>query len=133
MISSEILRVVLGGSYRKDRAALERAYHELATNGCQILSPHRMAFDDEVFTRDDAETDLTVRQIEEHHLLALKQSHFMWLHAPAGYVGVSAAFEIGYARAIGVPVFSRDVMPDPLLAEYVQTVASVYDAKMLLL
>ncbi|MHB8688970.1 MAG: MazG nucleotide pyrophosphohydrolase domain-containing protein [Candidatus Dormibacteraceae bacterium] len=52
----------------------------------------------------------------------------MWLYAPQGYVGASASLEIGYAHALGIPVFT-DIQPaDPVMASMVQVVASVDDA-----
>lgn len=133
MSNFDVTRVVLSGSFRRNRPGLERAYQELISNGCQVLSPHRMNFDDQAFARDVAETDMSVQAIEEHHLLALKQSDFVWVHAPSGYIGLSAAFEVGFACALGVPVFSREKVSDPLLGEYVHAVPSVFDAKMQLL
>jgi len=131
MISFDVARVVLSGSFRRDQVGLSAAYDELITTNCQVLSPHRMEFDDADFVRDEAESEMSITDIENHHLLAIKQADFVWLHAPDGYVGASAAFEIGYARAIGVPVFSRSTLNDVLLKEYVTSCTSVYDAKQL--
>ncbi len=66
----------------------------------------------------------TPEVVEAHHLDAIQKSHFMWLHAPSGYVGTSAALEIGFAHAAGVPVFSREVLSDPILRDFVDIVAS---------
>jgi len=125
-------RVVLSGSFKKDIAGLRLAYNELVTNNCQVLSPHRLEFDDSEFARDRAEADMTIREIEDHHLLALKQADFLWLHIPDGYFGLSASFEVGYARACGVPVFANQPPTDAMLGEYVQRVPSVFAAKTLL-
>jgi len=54
-------RVVLFGSFKKDIAGLRLAYNELVTNNCQVLSPHRLEFDDSEFARDRAEADMTIR------------------------------------------------------------------------
>lgn len=132
MISSDIARVVISGTFRRDRPGLERLYHELVSTGCQVLSPRRMEYDDEEFVRDKAEAILSVRSIEDTHLVAIEQSDMMWLHAPNGYVGCSGALEIGYALAKGVPIFSNEKISDVSLNEYVQHVPSVYAAKMLL-
>ena len=52
---------------------------------------------------------------------------FVMLHAPKGYVGLSAAMEIGFATAQGCPVFSRTAPQDIALRRLVNVVPSVYD------
>lgn len=122
-------RAVLCGSYRRDRAGLWRAYDELVVTGCQVLSPRRMQFDDdEAFVRDAAEQGMSPLEIETGHLLAICQADFVMLHAPDGYVGLSAAMEIGFATAQECPVFSRTAPQDIALRGLVKVVPSVYDA-----
>ena len=133
MISFDIARTVLSGSYTKDLEGLQDAYHELISTGCQVLSPHRLDFDDADFVRDKAEISMSVKEIESHHLVAIRQSDFVWLHAPNGYVGLSAALEIGYAISLNIPVFSKSTIEDSLLRTFVVTVSSVYQAKQMLI
>src|SRR5690348_10365321 len=102
MISSNIARVVISGTFRRDRPGLNRLYNELVTTGCQVISPRRLEFDEAEFVRDTAEHRLDAKTIEDTHLVALEQSDMMWLHAPNGYVGVSGALEVGYALAKGI-------------------------------
>ncbi|HSX02617.1 MAG TPA: hypothetical protein VLI05_04885 [Candidatus Saccharimonadia bacterium] len=126
----QIIRCVLSGSYRRDFATLERDYRELVAAGCQILSPHRLTFLDRSaeFVKDVAETPLDPHEIERHHLLALRQSDLVWLHCPDGYVGVSAAMEVGYALALNVPIFSKLLPQDPVFSQLVTVVPSVFMA-----
>jgi nucleoside 2-deoxyribosyltransferase len=133
MISSNIARVVLCGSFRKDKVGIERAYDELIQTGCMVVSPHRIVFDDHAYARDDAEQHLTVKTIEDHHLMSIQQADFVWLHAPDGYVGNSASFEIGYAVARGIPVFSKARIADEMLSQFVVHCGSVYEAKQVIL
>ena len=122
-------RAVLCGSYTRDRAGLFRVYDELVVTGCQVLSPRRMQFDDDAaFVRDAAEQGISSRAIEAYHLSAICQAHFVMLHAPDGYVGLSAAMEIGFATAQKCPVFSRTAPQDIALRGLVKVVPSVYDA-----
>ena len=122
-------RAVLCGSYTRDREGLFRAYDELIATGCQVLSPRRMWFDDDpAFVRDAAEQDISPQAIEAWHLSAIRQANFVMLHAPDGYVGLSAAMEIGFATAQECPVFSRTAPQDIALRGLVKVVPSVYDA-----
>lgn len=121
-------RAVLCGSYTRDRAGLFRVYDELVVTGCQVLSPRRMQFDDDAaFVRDAAEQGISSRAIEAWHLSAIRQANFVMLHAPDGYVGLSAAMEIGFATAQKCPVFSRTAPQDITLRGLVKVVPSVYD------
>ena len=79
------------------------------------------------FVRLPHEVAETVSTIEERHLAAIVDADFVWLHAPEGYVGRSAAMEIGHARALGVPVFTDDELADEMLSSCVQRVGHPLD------
>lgn len=125
-----IIRCTLSGSFRRDNAGLKRAYRELITCGCQVLSPHRLEFDstDVLFVKDKAEQSVSEQNIEAHHLLAIRQSDFLWVHIFQGYVGLSAAYEIGYAAALGVPVFASSLPTESMLQSSIRVVPSVFSA-----
>jgi nucleoside 2-deoxyribosyltransferase len=98
--------------------------------GCQILSPHRLDFLDvsAEFVVEKHEFDLSVKEIQNHHLLAIRQADFLWLHLPNGYVGTSTSFEIGYALASKIPMFSNTTPNDETLSHFVTIVPSAYIA-----
>lgn len=125
-----VIRCTLSGSFRRDQAGIKRAYQELVTCGCQVLSPHRLDFDAplQLFVRDSAEHGSSEMSLEAHHLLAIRQSDFVWVHLPDGYLGVSAAMEIGYATALGLPVFSDQIPKETVFQSLVTTVPSVFRA-----
>ncbi|MCE7891600.1 MAG: hypothetical protein DYH12_18195 [Sorangiineae bacterium PRO1] len=79
-----------------------------------------------VFASDEAGREPS--EIEHGHLSAMRASHFVWLHAPQGYVGRSAAMELGYANALGLTVFARELPADVTLAGFVTRVASAAQA-----
>lgn len=130
MYTPTVIRCGLSGSYRKDKQGLLDAYSELITCGCQVLSPHRLDFesDEALFVKDRGERNIPQGVIEDHHLLGIRQSQFVWLHASRGYIGLATAFEIGYAIAHNVPVFSRNEVVELLFQPFVTVVPSVYDA-----
>ncbi|MEO5499045.1 MAG: hypothetical protein ABIR46_00930 [Candidatus Saccharimonadales bacterium] len=133
MISSNIAKVVISGTFRKSFQSLQQQYLELLDTNCQILSPRSIDFDDETFVRSKGERELQVKTIQDNHLAAIQEADFMWLHCPDGYVGKSGAFEVGYAHARGIPVFSNHQPSDEMLREYVTVCHSVYGAKQLVL
>jgi NTP pyrophosphatase (non-canonical NTP hydrolase) len=122
--------VVLSGSFRRDIEGLRRAHEELLDLGCTVLSPARVdpvsETDGFVFMKGE-ETESPER-LEIKHLEAIQKASFVWLHAPDGYVGLSAALEVGFAHAQGIPIFSRVPISDPTLAAFVEQVPSVTDA-----
>ncbi len=125
--TNTIWRATLSGSFKRDLDGLQDAYNELVTCGVQVLSPHRLNFDgNEDFVRDTAESGYSAYELERHHLLSIAQSEFLWVHAPQGRIGVSTAFEIGYALASNTPVFCREDITDIGLQKFVQQASSVY-------
>src|SRR6266480_1819356 len=95
---------VISGTYRKDPEGLKRAFEELKDFGCNILSPANVAPAREVdgFVYMQGEETELPESIEVRHLSAIQHCHFVCLHAPEGYVGPTAALEVGFARAIGI-------------------------------
>jgi NTP pyrophosphatase (non-canonical NTP hydrolase) len=120
---------VLSGSFRKDLVGLRREFEELRDLGFRILSPTNTNAVNERdgFVFMEGEETAAPETIELRHLDAIRNSAFVWLHAPDGYVGPSAALEIGFARASGVPVYSRFLPTDKVLQQLVETVESPRD------
>ncbi|MGA9623300.1 MAG: MazG nucleotide pyrophosphohydrolase domain-containing protein [Bryobacteraceae bacterium] len=118
--------VVLCGSFRQDTEGLKRAYEELLDVGCSVLSPTEVApiheADGFVFMKGE-ETE-TPERIELKHLNAIQKATFVWVYAPAGYVGLSAALEVGFAHAQGIPVFCRNDVSDITIKSFVHRVSS---------
>jgi hypothetical protein len=128
--SSSILRATLSGSFHKDPEGLDRSYRELANNQCQVLSPRSLEFENEgaLFVRHVVESEEDPSTIQKHHLQAIALSDFLWVHAPDGYIGTSAAMEIGYAYTQGTPIFSHQIPQDEMLKHFVKNVPSVFAA-----
>lgn len=119
------LTAVLCGSYRRDRVGLVDAFETLSQY-FSVLSPMSLDFVDPEadFVRLVDEVSDSVHDIERRHLEAVSSADFVWLHAPGGYVGASAALEIGHANAVGVPVYASEAPSDQTLAAFVKVVAS---------
>ncbi len=91
-----------------------------------MLSPRSVApsreSDGFVFMRGEERAEPAA--LEDAHLDAIRRARFVWLWAPGGYVGLSAALEIGFAVAVGTPVYAREQPADPALRPFVRVVAS---------
>lgn len=62
----------------------------------------------------------TSAAIEQGHLRAMQTADFVWLHCPGGYVGTSAAMELGFAQALGLRVFASEPPKDVVMRDIVE-------------
>jgi NTP pyrophosphatase (non-canonical NTP hydrolase) len=115
------LSAVICGSFRRDPDVLRAEFVALQGAGCTVLSPRDLDFVGEVdgFVYRAGEFSQTTADVERHHLEAMRAADLVWLHCPDGYVGSSAAMELGFARALGVRVFARQRPRDVTLADLV--------------
>lgn len=118
------LSAVLCGSFRRDVDGLRQAFDEL-TRLYRLIAPSSVGFVDASvdFVRLPHQSSESVVDLEQAHLEAVTSADFVWLHCPEGYVGSSAAMELGHARALGVPVFAAQAPQDVTLREFVTVVA----------
>lgn len=122
------LRVVICGTYRKGFETLREDYAALGSRYA-ILSPLSLDFvdRDSEFVRLPSEVGEATSLIEQRHIAALAEADFVWLHAPDGYTGASAMFELGYARALGLPIFAREALQEGAFQPHVTIVANPND------
>lgn len=124
------VQVTVSGSFRRAMGRVQDVVGEFADRGAFVLSPAdpRIVdqFGDFVFVASDAVRH--IRTVQGRHLAAISASDLLWLVAPEGYVGVSAAMEIGFAAARKVPVFSDEVPSDLTLRQWVTVVAGPGEA-----
>src|SRR5216683_4823909 len=116
-----MLNATVSGSFHRHMGAITSAVHELAALDVRILSPadpRIVAYQGEfLFVASDPIR--SVRLVQDRHLDCIRAASFLWLVCPDGYVGVSAAMEIGAARETGVPIFATRAPNDLTMREYV--------------
>jgi hypothetical protein len=110
--------------------AVQEAVYRLTDAGAHVLSPAdpRVVdqFGDFLFVASDRAR--TIKLVQSRHLAAIEASDFVWLVAPEGYIGQSGAMEVGFAVAVGTPVFCSEVPIDLTLRQYVTTLGAPEDA-----
>lgn len=123
-------RVVVCGTFRRAVETLRLDFRALQVAGCNVLSPMTVDFVAETdgFVLAEHELGRKPTDVEKRHLEALQQADFVWLHAPDGYVGASAALELGVAHALGIPTFSKSQPVDSVLRDFVEAVEGVEEA-----
>jgi hypothetical protein len=104
-----MLKVTISGSYRKHFERLVEAKQAFEALGVRVLRPHAERI-------DVAEADLVrlegdpddARQIQRAQLEAVGRSDLLYVVNPGGYIGTSAAMEIGHANRGGTPVITAE-------------------------
>jgi len=127
---SDQLFATVSGSFRRAMSAVQEAVYALTDAGVRVLSPADprvvAALDDFLFVASDRLR--AVKPVQSRHLSAIAASDFLWLVTPDGYVGLSAAMEIGYAVASDTPIYASETPSDLTLKQYVRVVPSFADA-----
>jgi hypothetical protein len=123
-------RVTVSGSFRRSMTEVQAIVHDFTDAGMLVLSPADPrvvgSFGDFVFVASDRVRHL--RTVQARHLAAIAASDFLWLVAPDGYVGQSAAMEIGFAAAHKVPIYCEEVPSDLTLRQWVRSVSGPAEA-----
>lgn len=121
------LSVVVSGSFTRQIDEVQRAVDEFVARGHTVTSPldPRVVdrFGDFVYVASDA-TRL-IPAVEGRHLECIRAADILWLECAGGYVGPSAALEVGFALACGTPVMSTTPPTEVVFRSYVRTFPSV--------
>jgi hypothetical protein len=106
------------------------AVEELTSLSIRVLSPAdpRIVAAQGEFLFVASDPVRSVRLVQDRHLECIRASSFLWLVCPDGYVGQSASMELGFAAAIGIPVYATHIPSDLTLRQYVTIVSSLADA-----
>lgn len=115
------IRATVSGSFRRHLPQVQLAVRELLDGGTEVLSPANPVVVDQIehFVFVASDLHRSPRLVQDRHLAAIAQSDFLWLVCPDGYVGPSAALEIGYAVSLGIPVWGEHAPDDLTLRQYV--------------
>jgi hypothetical protein len=122
-----MLSVTVSGSFHRFMLEIEQAVQEFTARDVRVLSPAYPKVVDHLgdFLFVASDRVRSIRLVQDRHLASITQSDFVWLVSPDGYVGQSAAMELGFAVARGVPVLSTALPTDLTLRRYVTKVASI--------
>ena len=120
----------VSGSFHRHMTAIYEAVGELLDAGVNVISPSdpRIVGEEGDFLYVASDRYRSVRLVQDRHLQSIRASSFVWLVTPDGYVGASAAMELGFANAAGTPVFSLRSPCDDTLREYVTVVEGIRHA-----
>src|SRR6266852_1790539 len=126
----QYLRAAVSGSFHRHMERITAAVHELAALSIRVLSPAdpRVVAQQGEFLFVASDRVRSVRLVQDRHLESIRAADFVWLVCLDGYVGQSASMEVGFAAAVGVPIFSTHAPGNLTLRQYVTTVTTLADA-----
>jgi hypothetical protein len=124
------LAVTVSGSFHRHMHEIGKAVEELASLSIRVLSPAdpRIVAAQGEFLFVASDPVRSVRLVQDRHLESIRASSFLWLECSDGYVGQSASMELGFAAAIGIPIYSTHTPSDLTLRQYVKIVPSLAEA-----
>ncbi|MCR4311653.1 MAG: NUDIX domain-containing protein [Candidatus Uhrbacteria bacterium] len=113
----EPFRCVLHGSFGKHFDEIQRIHRLFTQAGIEVLAPEasNVARVEAGFAMLESDREQDPRVIELlylHHLKRLGDNGFSYFVNPGGYIGKSAAYELGIAQATNVPCFFVDKLDD---------------------
>lgn len=118
------MKVTISGSFRKHLNEIIKVIEIFESHSCKVLSPSHLAPKNpgEEFVLFHGEQTTNPKKLETLHLEAIRKSDFLYVVDPEGYVGNSAVMEIGFALAIGKPVYVAYKPQEFILKLFVKTV-----------
>ena len=125
-----MLKAAVSGSFHRHMSAIAAAVEELGEHSIRVLSPAdpRVVAQQGDFLFVASDRVRSVRLVQDRHLESIRAAHFLWLVCPDGYVGQSASMELGFAAAVGVPIFALQAPGDLTLRQYVKVVPAMATA-----
>lgn len=116
------MKCVVSGSFQKFYSGIKETTAVFQKHGVEVIAPKISTIknpnDGFVLLESDVTNDMKV--IERAHLDAIKAADFLYIYNPKGYIGLSAAMELGWAVANNKPIFSLEKPTDPILGKFVE-------------
>ncbi len=111
------MRCVLHGSFRKHLSEIIRVKRVFEAAGIEVLAPREetvVSIQDGFakFTGEETQDPRLVELLYLHHLKRLDVDGFSYFVNPEGYMGTSAAYELGIAQVANVPCFFLEPLRD---------------------
>lgn len=110
-------RCVLHGSFRKHFEEIKRTHQLFSQAGIEVLAPafSEIKYFEDGFAVLESDKEKDQRMVELlylHHLKRLGDNGFSYFVNPGGYIGKSAAYELGIAHVSNIPCFFKERLDD---------------------
>ncbi len=116
------VNVTVSGSFRRYDDELNQTILAMRAYGLNVLSPNSGSVEsiDKGFAYLHGDPSRDKRWTEDRHLEGIRESDFLWILNRDGYLGVSTAFEMGFARASGVPIYAAASLQHEPIGSYAE-------------
>ena len=114
------IETVISGSFRKYYQEIKEVIEQFENLGINVLSPKKSIIinpDDDFALLESDESD-NIYNIENNHLSAIKKANFLYVVNPNGYIGLTVAFEMGWAYANNCSIYCMHEPNNILLKEF---------------
>ena len=129
------LSIVISGSFRRHFDGISKAVETFESLGVSVLSPKasKVVNPGEEFAILETDDTSDPKTLEQRHLDAITNADALYLYDPDGYIGDSSKMELGWAIALGKPVFCLKLVDDSTLKLFCGKVATPEQVKVELL
>ena len=123
---SKNLSIVISGSFRRYFDGISETVKAFEALGVDVLSPKasKVINPGEEFAVLETDDTDDPKTLEQRHLDAIVAADALYLYNPDGYIGDSSKMELGWAIALGKPVFCKELVADSTLKFFCGTVAT---------
>lgn len=128
------LSVVISGSFHRSFEGISEMVKTFESLGIDVLSPKasKVVNPGEEFAVLETDDTDDPQTLEQRHLDAITAADALYLYDPEGYIGDSSKLELGWAVALGKPVFCKELVADSTLKFFCGTVATPEQVKVAL-
>lgn len=113
MTVEKSLETAVSGSF-KFKPEIDALHEEFEDYGVLVLEPSigwlwlpRLVTASSQFRPLPSEVGQNIREIEDRFLAAIDQADFLYVYNEESYLGVSTAFEMGYATSRKKPIYAK--------------------------
>lgn len=128
---SKKISIVVSGSFRKHFEGISKIIKEFEDLDMQVLSPKPSKVINPEHEFVILETDDTndPKTLEQRHLDAIEKADALYIYNLEGYIGASATLELGWAVALGKPIYTKEQSEDFTLKLFSGEVATPIEVK----
>ena len=125
------LNIVISGSFRRYFDGISETVKAFEALGIEVLSPKasKVINPGEEFAVLETDDTSDPKTLEQRHLDAITAADALYIYNPDGYIGDSSKMELGWAIALGKPVFCKELVADSTLKFFCGTVAVPEEVK----
>lgn len=128
------LKIVISGSFSRNFEGIKETIKEFKQLGLDVLSPKDSkvldTVNDFVFLDSDKSTDIKV--LEQAHLDAITSADALYIYNSEDYLGDSSKMELGWALALGKPIFCKEKPKDSTIQLFCGQIATPEETKNIL-